>query len=142
MTRVRERHCANNDDSGSEGNAVGQSFEWLHAVLLERMRPDARDGIYQTKVSTTPSYRLVVERELVGGECAYLGLRAFQNLLRSGETLSEADRARLLALHASTGRSTFPRSPNACCGWHTTAVDDPKLSDEILDAVATAVAQS
>ena len=37
--------------------SVGASFEWLHAVLLERMRPDAWRGIYQTKVSTTPSYR-------------------------------------------------------------------------------------
>ena len=35
---------------------MSQSFEWLHAVLLERMTPDARRGIYQTNVSATPSY--------------------------------------------------------------------------------------
>jgi hypothetical protein len=34
---------------------VGQSFEWLHRDLLDRMKPDARRGIYQTKVSTIPS---------------------------------------------------------------------------------------
>ena len=30
----------------------------VHAVLLERMKPDTRCGIYQTMVSTTPSYPL------------------------------------------------------------------------------------
>jgi pyruvate/2-oxoglutarate dehydrogenase complex dihydrolipoamide dehydrogenase (E3) component len=55
----------------------------------------------------------VVERELVGGECPYWGCVPSKTLLRSGETLTEAERARLLAA-SRVDWSTFPRSPNAC----------------------------
>ena len=60
--RGYRRECENHhrgtrDDSGSDGNAVGRSFEWLHVVLLGRMKPDEREPIYQTMVSTIPSYR-------------------------------------------------------------------------------------
>lgn len=40
---------------------------------------------------------VVIERELVGGECPYWGCMPSKTFLRSGETLSEAQRARQLA---------------------------------------------
>src|SRR4051812_5347078 len=43
--------------TASEDNPVSQSFEWLHAVLLEHMEPDMPREIYQTNVSTTPLCR-------------------------------------------------------------------------------------
>ena len=57
----------------------------------------------------------VVERELVGGECPYWGCIPSKTLLRSGETLSEADRAR----HLAASR----------VGW---TVDFPKVSKRVL----------
>ena len=57
----------------------------------------------------------VVERELVGGECPYWGCIPSKTLLRSGETLAEADRARLLAA--------------ARVDW---TVDFPKVSERVL----------
>jgi len=57
----------------------------------------------------------VVERELVGGECPYWGCVPSKTLLRSGETLTEADRARSLAA--------------SCVEW---SVDFPKVSKRVL----------
>jgi pyruvate/2-oxoglutarate dehydrogenase complex dihydrolipoamide dehydrogenase (E3) component len=51
----------------------------------------------------------VVERELVGGECPYWGCVPSKTLLRSGETLSEADRARLLAASRVDWAVDFPK---------------------------------
>ena len=182
----------------SEDNPVSQSFEWLHAVLLEHMEPDVPREIYQTNVSTTPlcrsehwlahhdgrnqiKYRrhlrkqparvpkpiprsdgrfrvaraffvatlpsvvvtggtdlpqefdvvclgggvageaiavglrdsgltlAVVERELVGGECPYWGCVPSKTLLRSSETLTEAQRARLLAASRVEWTLDFPK---------------------------------
>jgi pyruvate/2-oxoglutarate dehydrogenase complex dihydrolipoamide dehydrogenase (E3) component len=51
----------------------------------------------------------VVERELVGGECPYWGCVPSKTLLRSAETLSEADRARLLAASRVECVVDFPK---------------------------------
>ena len=51
----------------------------------------------------------VVERELVGGECPYWGCVPSKTLLRSGETLSEADRARALAAAHVEWPVDFPK---------------------------------
>ena len=51
----------------------------------------------------------VVERELVGGEYPYWGCVPSKTLLRSGETLSEADRARVLAASPVEWSVSFPK---------------------------------
>ena len=51
----------------------------------------------------------VVERELVGGECPYWGCVPSKTLLRSGETLAEAGRARVLAASRVEWSVDFPK---------------------------------
>ena len=51
----------------------------------------------------------VVERELVGGECPYWGCVPSKTLLRSGETLAEANRARFLAASRVEWTVDFPK---------------------------------
>src|SRR5688572_35502 len=54
-------------------------------------------------------YLAVVEREQGGGECPYWGCVPSKTLLRSGETLTEADRARLLAASRVEWAVDFPK---------------------------------
>ena len=65
----------------------------------------------------------VVERELVGGECPYWGCIPSKTLLRSGETLSEAERARVLAASRVEWAVDFPKVSKRAL-WMARDLDD------------------
>jgi pyruvate/2-oxoglutarate dehydrogenase complex dihydrolipoamide dehydrogenase (E3) component len=67
----------------------------------------------------------VVERELVGGECAYWGCVPSKTLLRSGETLSEAERARVLAASHVEWTVDFPKVSKRVL-WMARDLDDSR----------------
>lgn len=67
----------------------------------------------------------VVERELVGGECPYWGCVPSKTLLRSGETLSEADRARVLAASRVEWTADFPKVSTRVL-WMARNLDDSR----------------
>ena len=67
----------------------------------------------------------VLERELVGGECPYWGCMPSKTLLRSGETLSEAGRARHLAASHVEWTVDFPKV-SARVLWMARHLDDSK----------------
>ena len=68
---------------------------------------------------------VVVERELVGGECAYWGCVPSKTLLRSGETLSEAERARSLAASRVDWELDFPKISKRVL-WMARDLDDTR----------------
>ncbi len=65
----------------------------------------------------------VVERELVGGECPYWGCVPSKTLLRSSETLTEADRARALAASRVEWTVDFPKVSKRVL-WMARDLDD------------------
>jgi pyruvate/2-oxoglutarate dehydrogenase complex dihydrolipoamide dehydrogenase (E3) component len=67
----------------------------------------------------------VIERELVGGECPYWGCVPSKTLLRSGETLSEADRARALAASRVEWSVDFPKVSKRVL-WMARDLDDSR----------------
>jgi pyruvate/2-oxoglutarate dehydrogenase complex dihydrolipoamide dehydrogenase (E3) component len=67
----------------------------------------------------------VVERELVGGECPYWGCIPSKTLLRSGETLTEAERARLLAASRVEFSVDFPKVSKRVL-WMARDLDDSR----------------
>jgi pyruvate/2-oxoglutarate dehydrogenase complex dihydrolipoamide dehydrogenase (E3) component len=67
----------------------------------------------------------VVERELVGGECPYWGCIPSKTLLRSGETLSEAERARVLAASRVEWAVDFPKVSKRA-RWMARDLDDSR----------------
>src|SRR5260221_3065949 len=66
---------------------------------------------------------VVVERELVGGECPYWGCVPSKTLLRSGETLAEAGRARTLAASRVDWDLDFPKVSKRVL-WMARDLDD------------------
>src|SRR3954468_4870973 len=67
----------------------------------------------------------VVERELVGGECPYWGCVPSKTLLRSGESLSEAARARVLAASRVEWTVDFPKVMQRV-RWMVRELDDTR----------------
>jgi pyruvate/2-oxoglutarate dehydrogenase complex dihydrolipoamide dehydrogenase (E3) component len=65
----------------------------------------------------------IVERELVGGECPYWGCIPSKTLLRSGETLAEALRARVLAASRVEFDVDFPKVSKRVL-WMARDLDD------------------
>jgi pyruvate/2-oxoglutarate dehydrogenase complex dihydrolipoamide dehydrogenase (E3) component len=67
----------------------------------------------------------VIERELVGGECPYWGCIPSKTLLRSGETLTEAGRARDLAASRVDWELDFPKISKRVL-WMARELDDTR----------------
>jgi pyruvate/2-oxoglutarate dehydrogenase complex dihydrolipoamide dehydrogenase (E3) component len=67
----------------------------------------------------------VIERELVGGECPYWGCIPSKTLLRSGETLTEAGRARDLAASRVDWELDFPKISKRVL-WMARDLDDTR----------------
>jgi pyruvate/2-oxoglutarate dehydrogenase complex dihydrolipoamide dehydrogenase (E3) component len=67
----------------------------------------------------------VVERELIGGECPYWGCVPSKTLLRSGETLKEAERARVLAASRVEWTVDFPKVSTRV-RWMARNLDDSR----------------
>ena len=78
----------------------------------------------------------VVERELVGGECPYWGCVPSKTLLRSGETLAEAARARVLAASRVEWTVDFPKVSTRVL-WMARDLDDRRPAAAIESAGAT-----
>jgi pyruvate/2-oxoglutarate dehydrogenase complex dihydrolipoamide dehydrogenase (E3) component len=80
----------------------------------------------------------VVERELVGGECPYWGCIPSKTLLRSGETLAEAGRARTLAASRVDWDVDFPKISKRVL-WMARDLDDARPAAAMVATGATLV---
>jgi pyruvate/2-oxoglutarate dehydrogenase complex dihydrolipoamide dehydrogenase (E3) component len=81
---------------------------------------------------------VVIERELVGGECPYWGCIPSKTLLRSGETLKEADRARTLAASRVDWELDFPKISKRVL-WMARDLDDTRPAAALQSTGATLV---
>src|SRR5262247_2000198 len=103
--------------SGREGAEMTQEFDVV--CLGGGVAGEALAGGLQDSGLTLA----VVERELVGGECPYWGCVPSKTLLRSGETLEEADRARVLAASRVEWSVDFPKVSTRVL-WMARDLDD------------------
>src|SRR5262245_9488213 len=78
----------------------------------------------------------VIERELVGGECPYWGCVPSKTLLRSGETLTESDRARHLAASRVEWTVDFPKVSKRVL-WMARNLDDSRPAAAVEATGAT-----
>ena len=81
---------------------------------------------------------MVIERELVGGECPYWGCIPSKTLLRSGETLKEAERARALAASRVDWDLDFPKISKRVL-WMARDLDDTRPAAALQSTGATLV---
>ena len=81
---------------------------------------------------------VVIERELVGGECPYWGCIPSKTLLRSGETLKEAERARTLAASRVEWELDFPKVSKRVL-WMARDLDDTRPAAALQATGATLV---
>ena len=81
---------------------------------------------------------VVIERELVGGECPYWGCMPSKTLLRSGETLKEAERARTLAASRVDWELDFPKISKRVL-WMARDLDDTRPAAALQSTGATLV---
>ncbi len=72
----------------------------------------------------------VIEKRLVGGECAYWGCMPSKTLLRSAETLAEAGRARELAASRVDWQVDFPKIAKRTY-WMARELDDTNAAKAI-----------
>src|ERR1700694_4841893 len=75
----------------------------------------------------------VVERELVGGEGPYWGCMPSKTLLRSGETLAEAARARVLAASRVEFAVDYPKVHTRTM-WMVRELDDTRAAEAFTAA--------
>src|SRR5256885_7425832 len=80
----------------------------------------------------------VIERELVGGECPYWGCVPSKTLLRSGETLEEAARARNVAASRVEWAVDFPKISKRVL-WMARDLDDSRPAVALIKTGAKLV---
>src|SRR5499426_2414784 len=105
--------------SGREGAEVSQEFDVV--CLGGGVAGEAiAGGLVDSGLTLA-----VIERELVGGECPYWGCVPSKTLLRSSETLTEADRARHLAASRVEWAVDFPKVSKRVL-WMARDLDDAR----------------